>query len=126
MSNEQNQSDTSAHPVDTLVMPCPRFEFRWVKTGETWAQRECIYSLVFPLREHDIRKEDENGKIITLEHFAEIGRTKVNGGRGDAPIFNGNVDTPYRDGAHSKWDREALGVNFPIVAVCGDVWNIVA
>lgn len=126
MGNEQNQSETKAHPVDAVVIPCPRLEFRWVMHGISWRERECIYSLVLPLREFDIRRENEDGEAVYSEKTIEIGRTEVRGYRDGPPIFeDGTVETPFRDGAHARLDNEALGGQLPIVAVCGDVWNVV-
>src|SRR6056297_289936 len=97
--------------------PCPRLEFNWVKPGETWASRECIYSLVLPLGEHDIRHDNDNA--VNGELFIEIGRTQVNG-NSRLPIWeDGTVDTPFRDGAHAQWDSIALS-GIPIVACCCD------
>lgn len=113
---------TSDHAV---VMPCPRLEFRWFKDDEScdWRSRHCVYSLVIPLRELDIRSTDVEGN--PREMSLEIGRTDVGGGNGDAPIHKGKVDTPFRDHSHAIWDREALGRHLPIVAVCGDVATLV-
>ena len=58
-------------------MPCPRFEFRWEKEGDSWKKRQCVYSIVFPLGEWDIRREGENGADVRNEWAAEIGRTRV-------------------------------------------------
>jgi len=125
MSNEQNESDAKVHPVDTLVMPCPRLEFRWLMAGDSWSERECVYSLVIPLREFDIRRENEDGESVFTEKFIEIGRTDVRGYRAGPPIHeDGTIDTPFRDGAHARFDNEALGGHLPIVAVCGDAWQI--
>lgn len=105
------------------TLPCPRLELRWIKTGETWSKRECVYSLVLPVDEHDIRQDQDN--CANNELTIEIGRTAVTSGPGDEPpIFGGSVDTPFRDGAHSIWDQKALGNHIPRVAVCGDVFTI--
>lgn len=110
--------------MEKMTKPCPRLEFYWVRTGKTWYNRECIYSLVLPLGGHDTRRQDENGRCIRTELKLEIGSTYVSGGDGNPPIdANGLVDTPFRDGAHAKWDREAIGADLPIVAVCGDVFS---
>jgi len=106
-----------------VAMPCPRLELRWVKSGESWYERECVYSLVFPLGELDIRSTDVEGN--PRERSLEISRTKVRGGNGEPPICDGEVYTPYRDGAHAFWDRDALGGHLPIVAVCEDVATLV-
>lgn len=107
-----------------LAMPCPRLELRWVKDGDSWYARECVYSLVIPLGEFDIRSTDREDRPRELA--LEMGRTRVSGGDGNPPIYDGEVDTPFRDGAHAQWDCEALGGHLPIVAVCGDVATLVA
>ncbi len=105
--------------IPASQMPCPRLELRWIKTGDTWTERECAYSIVIPLAEHDIRREDKEGNKVRRELTVEIGRTRVTGGMGDEPIWDGKkVDTPYRDGAHALWDAEHL--HLPVYAVCGD------
>lgn len=115
--NKQNEEAT---------LPCPRFELEWIKVDESWATRECIYSIVIPLGEYDARRGNKSGEEVRSEVKAEIGRTRVTSFRGMAPIHdNGEVDTPFRDGAHAKFDRDALGVDFPIVAVCGDAFTII-
>lgn len=107
-------------------LPCPRLELRWRKVADSWVNRECVYSLVIPLCEHDIRRENEDGDCIKDELFLEIGFTQVNGGRGGEPIYSdGIVETPYRDGAHAQFDNKALGGNIPIVAICGDKFTII-
>lgn len=111
--------------VDAVVIPCPRLEFEWIKTGESWANRECIYSLVLPLGEYDIRREDGEGNKVRSETKAQLGRTKVTGGKDTPPIWeDGTVDTPFRDGAHAKFDNKALGGHLPIVSICGDVFSV--
>ncbi|MCR8922691.1 hypothetical protein NO559_07910 [Dasania sp. GY-MA-18] len=110
---------------DAVVMPCPRLELEWIKTGADWRKRECVYSLVLPLGEYDIRRESKDGEKARNETKAELGRTAVTGGNGQPPIWeDGKVETPFRDGAHSKFDAEALGGHIPRVAVCGDVFTI--
>lgn len=105
---------------ERIVSHCPRLEFKWVKTGADWRERECIYFLVLPLGEHDMRREDEHGNKIHDENYVELGRTSVNGGRATPPVWeDGTVETTFRDGAHAQWDSLALG-NIPIFAVCGD------
>ncbi len=115
--------DVDRAPVHAVVMPCPRLEFRWIKEGESWYERECVYGLVLPLGKYDIRHTDPEDH--PTEKVLEIGRTKVTGGNGQPPIYDGKVDTPFRDGAHAQWDCDALGGHIPIVAVCGDVATIV-
>jgi hypothetical protein len=98
-------------------MPAPRLELRWVRTGPTWTNRDCLYNLVIPLGEHDIRREDRNGIKVRSCQTVELGKTTATGGR--CPLYDGDeaIDTPFRDGAHAKWDSAALG-GLPIYAVC--------
>ena len=119
----QAEKTLMSAPVHAVVMPCPRLEFRWIKEGESWYERECVYSLVLPFGKYDIRHTDPEDH--PTEKVLEIGRTRVTGGNGDPPIYDGKVDTPFRDGAHAQWDCDALGGHIPIVAVCGDVATIV-
>lgn len=106
-----------------LAMPCPRLELRWVKDGDSWRTCTCVYSLVIPLDKLDIRSTDHPDK--SRELVLEMSRTNVASGDDSPPIYDGKVDTPYRDGAHAQWDCEALGGHLPIVAVCGDVATLV-
>ncbi len=123
MPKDISQPENKSATDHAVVMPCPRLEFRWVKESESWYERECVYSLVIPLRELDIRSTDVEGTPRELS--LEIGRTRVTGGSGEAPIHEGKVDTPFRDHSHAIWDREALGNHLPIVAVCEDISTLV-
>jgi len=106
--------------IDANEMPAPRLELRWIKTGETWSQRDCAYNLVLPLRDIDIRREDDNGEIVRNTLTLEIGRTRVKGGF--KYLFQPNeedgyqIGTPYRDCAHAMWDSNAL-CGIPVYAV---------
>jgi hypothetical protein len=79
-------------------------------------EKECVYALVLPLKESDLRREDCNGKVIRDIRRLEIGRTKCSGG--GKPT---TTDVPFRDGAHAKWDAEVLGI--PVYAVCEDTFT---
>ena len=103
-------------------LPSPRFELKWIKSGKDWKKKECIYSLVLPLGEWDIRRENENGKPVRDEKSVELGRTRVSGLDDIKPIRDGKVDTPFRDHSHAIWDSKSLG-NIPIFAICGDVYT---
>ena len=123
----QSEKTSMSAPVHAVVMPCPRLEFRWERISEdgdfgrfNW---KCVYSLVLPLGEHDIRSTDVEGN--PREKALEIGVTRSNIGHGYSPVREGKVETPFRDGTHAKWDCDALGGHLPIVAVCGDVATLV-
>jgi hypothetical protein len=105
-----------------MEKPCPRFEFLWERIEEADFNWRCVYSLVIPLGEFDIRRTD--AKNNPTEMKLEIGKTRTRIGRG-FPVCNGEVETPFRDGVHAQWDCDALGGHIPIVAVCGDEWRLV-
>jgi hypothetical protein len=96
-------------------LPCPRLELLWDKeVGE----RICTYTLVIPLKEGDIRRQNSKGKDVRKVLKLKIGKTFVNGG---VSIQNGVVEAPYRDGSHALWDSKALGI--PAYAVCGETFT---
>lgn len=102
-------------------LPCPRLELRWTKSGESWVDRVCTYSLVFPLRAYDRRANtDDSASTVETEAFLEISTTKVSGGRDGEPATD---DEPFRDGIHAQWDAAAL--NLPIVIIVGDKHQII-
>lgn len=104
-------------------MPAPRLELRWTDglfLGEfSTYSVACIYSLVIALGEHDIRGESEDDKGEPLpqkrEKAIELGRTFSTNTAANR-LKDRWIDTPYRDGAHARWDSEQLG-NLPIYAV---------
>lgn len=121
-------------------LPCPRFELRWEQIDELAVEDEfakelemrglpiprwnwqCVYSLILPLAEFDIRRESHDDEMRV-----QINVTKCQ--RGDTiakPIdADGEVETPFRDGMHAKWDSDAIGGNVPVVAICGDVFTVI-
>ena len=112
------------------TLPAPRLQFRWVpyqpETGNErvfgydWA---CYYELVLPLGEHDIRREVyKDGEQVGERHELVLpfpGFTKVGRGGSSKPCEDGRPDTPFRDGAHAKWDSEALG-GLPVFVIAPD------
>jgi hypothetical protein len=70
--------------------------------GNNWL---AVYELVMPVQKNDIR--DKGDGFMRLE----IGKTKVRVGAKEFPINKeGDVETPFRDGCHAKWDAETLAV----------------
>jgi len=96
-------------------LPAPRLELMW---NANEGKRTCTYSLVLPLKEGDIRRENNKGKDVQDTLKLKIGKTLVEGG---VSIQDGIVDIPFRDGAHARWDSKTL--NLPIYVVCGDTFN---
>lgn len=104
--------------------PLPRLEMRWRKDPKDDNEREklrnsflpetwfCDYGLVMPLNEHDIRRTPEIG-VTRDTIFHLFSTTMVSGG----DPWPGQV--PYRDGAHAKWDAQALN-NLPIWVLTPD------
>jgi len=93
-------------------LPLPRLQLRWdrqpdVETVPEWI---CFYELCIPTRGRgDIRDEEGRGYIAI-----EISRTKSGGPK--SKVCDGKVSTPFRDGAHIKWDSIALG-DLPMYAM---------
>ncbi len=113
--------DERPHSRKRTELPCPRIEFEWVPSEQGWGTRWCMYWLVLELKETDIRAEDDEGKMgVFRERYIPMGETKVTGGD-KRPVWNGKVETPFRDGAHAHWDSLALGLpNLPVYARCED------
>lgn len=99
-----------------MTAPMPRLEFRWRtepkdqnetdikdRSFDPQTLRFCDYGLVMPLRELDIRAEVDGKHGVKDHMFHVFSTTAVSGG---APMPG---DVPFRDGAHAKWDNEALG-----------------
>lgn len=98
----------------------PRIEFEHVPDPD-WEFSKCFYWLVIPLQESDIRRE-KGGKKPYKEWYIPVGQTRTQSSRAEPPIYAGSVSTPFRDGAHAHFDREALGLpNLPIWATAAGV-----
>lgn len=110
--------------MNNSSIPSPRLEFLWEKQDD--GRFTCRYSLVIPLRDYDIRREDENGDYFRSEISIPISTTMVDTNNPLFPIQrDGIIDTPYRDTTHARWDKEALGGNLKIIVRYKDQWNIV-
>lgn len=110
-------------------MPAPRMQLRWVEgvkldpeaSATEWY---CIYEIVIAIDALDVRADEFCQKheylksdARPLEAAVEFGRTRKWGDW--SPIgVGGCVRTPFRDGAHVKWDARQLGL--PAFAVYGD------
>ncbi len=112
------------------VLPAPRLQLRWATPSkkdqddfgfvqasnpEPGEHRRwiCHYEIVLPLREHDIRREDADGQNVRSELAILINRSS----RGTTETCP--KDTPYRDGAHAKWDSGVLG-GLPVYVIDPD------
>lgn len=86
-------------------LAAPRLQLRWSHDDSGRSNWVCNYEMVLPLRQGDCRN-DEGANFAVIE----LGRTLVGGG-GAPPWERAIVEQsmPYRDGAHARWDAEALG-----------------
>lgn len=97
------------------ALPLPRLQLTWepIKKPRNGSNWKCRYELLLPVGEHDIRNTKNRG-YLTLR----LGGTLVGSERG--PVYeDGTLGTPFRDGAHAKWDAEKLGL--PAFVVYGDL-----
>ena len=114
-------------------LPAPRLQLRWEQnTGENRREYEwlCHYELVILVDEYDVRREIyENGRELLKKLPRECAISmKGPSLRGSSskfpPCTSGDgkqryVDTPFRDGAHAKWDAIQLG-NPPSFVIAPD------
>jgi hypothetical protein len=111
------QRSVRAYPESVSVgegeLPLPRLQLSWERLEglEHGFSYVCFYELAIPLQEADIRNEAKDGKIGGGVGFmrAYIGATM-----GDLPL-----GTPFRAGAHIKWDSESLG-GLPMFLIAED------
>ena len=101
-------------------MPAPRLELRWQPISEKHERRytcECLYSLVLKLYLWDIRAECDDGATRLTELKCELGKT-LSDGTPDSHYHrqSDTIRSPFRDGAHSRWDGAQLG-KLPIYVV---------
>jgi hypothetical protein len=105
-NDEQSEDKTPfALRWSELGLPLPRLQLTWEKIeppedGYNWL---CKYEILIPLPKHDIRNERKWGF-----YAASIGGTRRGGER--PPDSYGKLDTPFRDGAHVRWDALHLGM----------------
>ena len=81
----------------------PVLELTWSKSTEKGFNWHAEYELVIPVRDADIRSENGVFRV-------KLGGTNIETSTKDFPMEDGAVSVPYRDGAHMKWDAEALGI----------------
>lgn len=83
-----------------MSLPAPRLQLRWRRPTKRELARQslgfindqrwtCVYELILPLQEGDIRRKKDSGEL-TLE----ICRTFTSTGRSDCPDH-----APFRDGS---------------------------
>ena len=109
-------------------LPTPRLQLRWapstIKHEYKW---ECHYELVILLGEYDIRREVyRNGNPLKKKLPRELaipmkGPSLRGSSETPCTAMNGTryADTPFRDGAHAKWDAIQIGCP-PIFVIAPD------
>lgn len=126
----RSEATTDERPLDRLVrrLPAPRLQLRWARNPDAscrfgWL---CHYELVLPLGEHDIRREvyDDDGELSgKVEELVVAMKEPTRRDADCVPCtaMRGEryADSPYRDGAHAKWDATALG-NLPVFVIAPD------
>lgn len=105
-------------------LPLPRLEFNWVKEYEDdWSERICFYQLVLPIGKDDIRSNSEDDIGVYDEWRVDIGKTRSSANN-RKPIYDGKVDTPFRDYTHMQTDNLSLG-SLPMYAVCENEYTLI-
>jgi hypothetical protein len=102
--------------ADTADLPVPRLQLVWEDRGEEGGSflSVCHYLLVFPVGLYDIRNFSEaEGTGYTA---VRMGETNCRGGS-----RRESLETPYRDGAHARWDSALFG--FPVYVSRGREWQ---
>ena len=107
-SDNTRECSQSTFPAENL--PTPRLELAWRHIhGSEYA---CDYVLGVRLRDHDIRIPEDDPECREMRVPMSGGCTST---RGKPPDAFGEIDRPFRDGAHARWDSQNLG-GLPIFA----------
>jgi hypothetical protein len=96
-------------------LPSPRLQFVWMFNPDEGMEYACRYELVFDLKEGDGRgKYDELTECVVT-----LGVTR----RGGACPWDNQIglesETPFRDGAHARWDSATFG-GLPVYVIAPD------
>lgn len=111
-------------------LPTPRLQLRWVASTHPEYQWECHYELVILLDPCDVRREIyKKGRQLKKMRPRELAipmkdpslRSSSNP-HPPCTSMDGKIryaDTPFRDGAHARWDALQLGCP-PIFVIAPD------
>lgn len=114
--------DLRPHSRKQSALPCPRIEFEHVPSEEGWGTRWCMYWLVLELKEADIRAENNDGKMgVFRERYIPMGESCTTTGSTKRPVWEGKVETPFRNGAHAHWEAPYRG--YQETTVTSPEWN---
>lgn len=108
-------SKRAPHPrVSDAAVTAPRLEFEYIAAPGT-GKAECSYWMVLPLRENDSRREGHDlpeGAACELYVPMEMETTWAE--LAPPPHEELEMRAPYRSGAHSVWDSQALKCDLPV------------
>jgi hypothetical protein len=99
--------------VRKLPSDQPFLLLEWKKSRRKGFDHTCFYHLYIPVDKLDIRAQKAFGG-----YFCRVKISKTFSSGGTDHIHCGEIDTPYRDGAHAVLDSNRLG--FPAYVKVGD------
>lgn len=97
--------------ISPTEMACPRLELKWERHKENPMRMMCYYVLVLPGGANDVRKSGDETEARNLMWWTDCG-AGINGYPEDTDMIlpNGEMEVPYRDGMHARWDSYALRI----------------
>lgn len=101
---------------DAPNLPVPRLQIRIVPLDKSWESREAVYELVY--RHFLGRAGIGHGGDPDLIAIP-LSVTRISGGNGEPPIYDGKIDLPFRDGTHIIADAGHL--KLPMFVLCNGV-----
>ena len=116
---------TTGKLIREQELPTTRLELRWraADPNSDGYTLKCEYLLILGLDDLDIRGEQYGDDYDLLfrkrAKVLELGGTHADG-RSPLDLGAQRIRTPFRDGAHIRWDSKRLG-NLPMFVVC-DGW----
>ncbi len=103
-------------------LPVPRLQLRCAPLGKNndgeddWYNYMVVYEMVYQhytgLMGHT---REERAELIAVP----FSYTRIGAGINRAPIYDGKIDLPRRDGIHIRFD--AANLKLPMFIICGDV-----
>jgi hypothetical protein len=113
-------------------LPLPRLQITWVKHPQNPEIWFAIYEIIIPSTPLDVRVTDtpkerelppdgeplwKGGHLWSDDRniYIRMSITRVTTGARDMPFTSGELDLPFRDGAHIAWDAFSLNMRAFIV-----------
>lgn len=126
-----------ATPINTIMRSKAWLQFHATRISAGEIQVD--YELILPLEETDIRGTFDNRAQKRPESFRSawldkdnrrhlpLGRSIIGTSNSIYPFnrYNeGEIDLPFRDGAHSYWDNEKLGLELYYITTDGAIYHL--